>query len=323
MLLIGSRALAYQMKPPKWRKPSDWDFVCDKVEFVEFLQKAHHNHKSVKWHESPKYPGKFLVVLDGNIRCEFDCTENQSRKLLNTFSSSYSDKIVEIPLCGGVWVGIPTLPVLWAFKRSHAGINVHAEKTISDLIIITRELCKDSDNNQWFRTPLIERLLTYLKEEAEERSNLREKHKKINFNVPSEDFFKTQANKLRKYPHDTLHEVICRWNSEGPLYKQNLKYPDKALIDMEKFNSRTLEYRLTMVQEEAGTIGLERFYIHGLAKHPQQVYQKGLVKLIVDLSKGSFQDFILDHIHLLTKPKWDYMAKFLEAEESGIFLNTQ
>lgn len=199
----------------------------------------------------------------------------------------------------------------YVHKRSHAGTPIHVSKTLADLIFLNRQYLKDDEENFYqFLTVYQLELLQLLKQEAESRD--KDRKKRINFNKPTEEFFKP-AGHLREYDHDKLHEATKRWDK--PLYLENLKYPDKALIDNDKFFARDFEYRLTMVQEESCVLGLERAFIgKSVDLSPQKIYQLGLTDLISKMSKGRFQDFMLNNIHCLTKPKWDYFNQFLTWE---------
>lgn len=266
-------------------------------------------------HELKQFPGKWHFTYEGQ-RYEIDSTLNLSNDILRSYREDFIAGVTETPIDRGVY--FINLATCYAFKRSHAGVPIHVDKTLSDLIMISKEFMGETEevNAYEFLNPRQKLLLTTLKVEAEERDKVRKK--RINFNKPKEEFFKP-AEHLRLYEHDKIHDVTCRWRTLGPLYRDNLVDPAKALIDMEKFANRDLDYRLTMAQEEAMVIGIERFYLNNRKLSAQTTYKLGMTKLIATLSKGRFQDFMLDHIHLLSKPKWDYLERFIIAEQNGAF----
>lgn len=298
MWLIGSRALKENGLAN--RSPQDWDFM-GLPEDVTQLANILSNLPGFKLTESKKYPGKWKITAQ-RLSIEIDATENESRKFLTEIPD------VELPYkvswFFGVPCKIPDTKTLWVFKRSHANYPTNTEKTITDLIHLQKHLF----GNAMLPGRRIDALTGdygwlywKLRGEAADRNGGRQD--RINFNVPTEQFFKPTVGRL--YQHDELHDLTYRY--DAPLYRQHLKYPDKALIDMESFYYMRLEKQLTMVQEEAIVIGLERFWFVDEPRiDKDDVYYQGLLKLIKDLSKGKFQDFILDHVHLLEKPLWNF-----------------
>jgi len=314
MLLIGSQAAKHLNILPRWRKTSDWDFVCDPAEFIMFLNACHNNHKKVVWNQSKKYPGKFHIVLDDKYRLEFDCTQNESRKYITENEGKFSAITIELPFAGGYKTNVSDTIMLWIHKRSHAHIALHSQKTIADLIHLTKYILISNPDNivRDFLHYNEASLLDILTNEANERNNIRKKQKKINFNKDKDIFFKS-SRKLRMYPHDDVHDITA-FTPYKPLYRDNLKYADKALIDNDKFFARDLDYHIKMIQEEISVLSLERIWLNDRTLSQQYIYQTMMIQFITTMCKGRTQDFILDHIHLLTKPKWDYLQQFIDNE---------
>ncbi len=306
MWLIGSRALVEHVK---LRRPvADIDLMTTPQELEQLKSQA------TRAVESENHPGKWALTIDG-YKVEVDSTSNKSRLMLSYDSWSSLSHMMELPFKIETLAQVPTLSTLWCFKRSHAGYPIYPDKTLADLILMSRELLgrelKETDYTTFLTGFEIE-LLAALRAEVKERFARRDR--RMTFNRPAKDFFKSAQN-MRTFDHDSLHDATYRWDS--PLYRDNLVDPTKALVDMDLFMSRPLEYRLTMAQEEAIVIGLERYYLNSPDMSDREVYRRGMTKFATDLCKGRFQDFILDHLHLMTVPMWDFMTKFNQARDSG------
>lgn len=309
--VIGSEAVRHHLKGDMYRRCADIDIMCTPDNLLEIEHSLKKKEIPYTLRESPVHPGKYKLIVDSRTVYEVDATDNASRKFLTENYNDVNREVIDLPHIHSVMV--PSLDMLYAIKLSHAGLPIHTDKTMLDLIKLGKKLFGDQPANPYLN--LDERdLFKMLKKEAEARDEKRKA--RINFNKPAEDFFK-QSAKFRLYTHDKVHDATCRWVK--PLFRENLKYADRALIDMDLFMSRNLEYRLTMVQEEAMVIGIERFYLDNRSLNAQQVYKRGLIKLVRDLSKGRFQDFMLTHMHLLTMPKWDFLDRFNAAESAGDF----
>jgi hypothetical protein len=306
MWVIGSVAAARHKL--NVRPPADIDLMASPEDLNRLL------HIADRASESLKNPGKWMMRI-ANQTVEVDATNNNSTKMLTDAHHGVEDCIHDEINLWGFKALVPTASTLWCFKRSHAGYPLFPHKTLADLSKLSNAVIgtefRETDRTE-FLTPFQMRLLESLRAEVKERFERRDR--RMNFNRPAKDFFKS-AQGVRTYDHDSLHDATSRW--ESPLYRDNLVDPTKALVDMKQYMARTLDYRLTMAQEEAIVIGLERFYINSRDLTAQQVYQRGMTKLITDLCKGQFQDFVLDHYHLMSKPLWDFMSKFDEAEANG------
>lgn len=309
--LIGSQAVKYHLQHKMYRRCVDYDLMCTPDNLTQIEDSFKRRGVEYKMTESPRYPGKYRIIAAGFI-CEIDATNNESTKFLTDSYNDVQRSVIDIPNIHSVMV--PSLHMLYGIKRAHAGLPVHTEKTLLDLIKLGRRLFDDQPGNIDTLNHDERELYMMLKTEAEVRDAGRKR--RINFNKPADEFFK-QSEKFRDYTHDLVHEATCRWDK--PLFRENLKYENKALIDMDLFMSRDLEYKLTMVQEEAMVIGIERYFMENRSIPESVVYRYGLTKLIRDLSKGRFQEFMLTHIHLLTEPKWNFLERFVLAEQRGLF----
>ncbi len=309
--LIGSEGVKHYLKDEMYRPCSDIDIMCTPDDLMQIEHSLKKKNIPYVLRESPAHLGKYKLFIDNKAVYEIDATDNASRVFLTESYNEVKREVVDLPFINSALV--PSLDMLYAIKLSHAGLPIHTEKTMLDLIRIGKILFGDKAG-----CPILnqdeQKLFQMLKEEAEARDAKRKA--RINFNKPAEDFFKQSAN-FREYTHDKVHDVTCRWDK--PLFRENLKYEDRALIDMDLFMSRDLEYRLTMVQEESWVLGIERYFMNDRSLTSLNVYKKGVTKLIRDLSKGRFQDFMLTHMHLLAEPRWNALDKFLKAESSGFF----
>ncbi len=306
IVIIGSAALQYHMNDKLRRRPGDLDLMMN----AKDLEKFKENFPG-KYIESHIHPGKWSGYVEGLGKLEIDATNNKSTRWITSALSG-------VPLTPvnhkGIDAFIPRLEMLYFIKQSHAGTPVHLNKTLADLIHIGRHLFGTESAHIDVLNPGEHMIYQMLKDEAEAR--FIDRKGRINFNKPAEHFF-GQSAAFRVYEHDLIHDITCRGHT--PLYRENLKYQDKALIDMDLFDSRSLDYRLDMVQEEAIVIGIERFYMQNRRLPEREVYRQGLIKLIGDLSKGRFQRFMLMNIHLLNEPRWSFLDRFLQAEEEGFF----
>lgn len=309
--LIGSEGVKHYLKGKMYRPCSDIDIMCTPDDLMHIEHSLKQQAIPYVLRESPQHPGKFKLSIDAKVRYEVDATDNASRVFLTESYNEVEREVIDLPYINSVLV--PSLEMLYAIKRSHAGLPIHTDKTILDLIKLGRHLFEDQPGTLSLNRDERD-LYEMMKSEAEARDAKRKT--RINFNKHAKDFFK-QSETFREYTHDKVHDVTCRWDK--PLFRENLKYEDRALIDMDLFMSRDLEYRLTMVQEEAIVIGIERFYLDDRSLREQQIYKRGLTKLVRDLSKGRFQDFMLDHMHMLAEPKWSFLDRFKDAEAKGYF----
>ena len=306
IIIIGSAALQFHMKDKLRRRLGDIDLMMTTKDLESFMLKY-----PGKYVESAIHPGKWSGHVDGLPRLEIDATNNKSTRWMTS-------PISGVPLTQvnyrGIEAFIPSIEMLYFIKQSHAGTPVNLNKTLADLIHIGKYLFGNKSADIGVLHPGERMVYGMFKDEAERRFASRKA--RINFNKPAEHFFGQSAS-FRVYEHDLIHDVTCR--DDTPLYRENLKYQDKALIDMDLFDKRSLDYRLDMVQEEAIVIGIERFYMANRGLSEREIYRKGLIKLVGDLSKGRFQRFILMNMHLLNDPRWSFKDRFLEAEKKGFF----
>lgn len=304
MFLIGSRAAAYYgLNLKRDVNLSDWDIIGNKTE-MNLLVKT----MKADARES-KFPGKYHIIK-GKTKIEFDATDNKSNKLLYGYLNE--SKVTHMDIGGSnMLLFIPPKEILFQIKRSHANF-VHTGKSLADLLRMI---------DSWGMTLPVDNAF-YRQRFAEAKERFGEIQKRIKLDKSNDEFFKGGMN-LRTYVHDDLHVAVSYYGT--PMFEKAKKDLDSAMISKELFYRLPVDDRLKMAMEEAMVIGLERFYIPRMAELDQKmspfmaknIYMRGLVKEIADLSKGWFQDFMIDHIKELSEPKWDYIKQFKESLNSG------
>lgn len=305
-VLIGSRAADFRgIRLRQNIFKSDFDLVTTPKKF-ECFRDWFETYGNLK--ESSKHPGKFTWQYhQAKTRYEIDATDNPSNQTLLDFIPpvSHYSLGLDAVLKRSIIVSVAPLDVLYLIKRSHANYPIHFDKTISDLIKLSRHRF-NHDTKSWEH-------LFYTQRREEAKLRYGHTQHRINLNKPNMVFFKP-AEGLRKYDHDWIHENTCKY--DRPLFEKCKRDLTLAKIERDLFEKLTFDDKLNMIQEEAVVIGIERFYLNGIVSDPIQVYRRGLAKFLRDLCKGWFQDFALDNIQHLTHPKWDYLSKFEQARKT-------
>jgi hypothetical protein len=310
MFLIGSRAAVERgLKLNRPVDQSDWDIIGTKAEMDFFLLRW----KDAKVKESG-FPGKYHITLPTGIKIEFDATNNLSNHLLNAQLNSCKPVTVKIEDFKVLFF-VPSQETLFQIKRSHANFDVHFMKTIMDV----RAMMK-----QWNITdPAAERQHNFYHARHDEaKARFGKRQERIKLAKTNEAFFKG-GEKLRTYVHDDLHRAVA--SEDRPLFEKCKVDLESAFVSKDIFfNKFTQEQRLNMAMEESMVIALEREYIPNrkegqlpTERMALDMYRKGMLKEIKDLSKGWFQDFMIDNILELEKPKWNYIERFETALADG------
>lgn len=309
MFLIGSRAAEFRgLKVDRNIEKSDWDIIGSKAEF-EFFIKC---WPKLEVKES-SFEGKFTVKHPSFV-VEFDATENPSNKILEYMLDTCAPNHF---MLGDkkTLLFVPTKFTLYQIKRAHANFDVHFMKTIMDL----RNMMKQWD--MYGKHELNSKTEFYLARHQEAKERFGKKQERIKLNKSLNDFFKGGSN-LRTYVHDDLHQAVAYY--EKPLFTRCQPDPNKAWIDKNLFFNMSKEDQIKMAMEESMVIALEREYIPNRdnlrnMNRTQRIglYRKGMIKEIKDLSKGWFQDFMIDHILELEEPQWNFIEKFENALSNG------
>lgn len=309
MFLIGSRAAEFHgLKIERKTDKSDWDIIGSKAEFDFFIQ----CWPKLDIKES-SFPGKFTVRHSSFI-VEFDATENPSNKILEHMLDTCTPNHF---LLGDkkTLLFVPSKFTLYQIKRAHVNFDVHFMKTLMDLRAMMKQWDMYGNENLNSKSEF------YLARHREAKERFGKRQERIKLNKPLNEFFKGGSN-LRTYMHDDLHQAVAYYDK--PLFMRCQPDPNKAWIDKNLFFSMTKEDQIKMAMEESMVIALEREYIpnrdnlRNMSKSQRiGLYRKGMIKEIKDLSKGWFQDFMIDHILELEDPQWNFVEKFENALSNG------
>lgn len=306
LVLIGSQAAKINGIDLKRRlNVNEYDIIGTKEEMVE-------NFGDWKALESKVFPGKYRLTKD-QYTIEFDATGNPSNLLLMQDSFGYND----CNILGNVNVLIPDKQVLYLIKRSHANFSVHFEKTLHDLIQLSKvALDVDWSSRQEILddTKILKDFYAARHNEAKERFG--KVQDRIKLNKSNDQFFRGGSN-LRIWEHDDVHKAVAKF-PDFPMFLRCKWDVNSAKIERDLFERLHPKMQIWMVMEEAMVIGIERAGVTladlGTAfykeSNSEKLYRQGLHKLTKDLCKGWFQDFILDNILSLLNPDWDYLGQF-------------
>lgn len=184
-------------------------------------------------------------------------------------------------------------------KMSHAGWDIHWEKTIHDIVFL-KQKGVSSDRELYFKL-----VKDWTKVHGKRWASLKGKDSKT--------FFEDAV--ARKYVHDSIHEAVAVY--DAPLYEA-LIYEGVSCSE-EGFERLSHEDKILMVKEETWVTALERFLIpRDFAFSKVGAYQLSLKKLATTMSSGWFKWFILDNIEELRACRdFSYIDKFKQAESEG------
>ena len=314
MILIGSRALEARLGENILRRNtqnSDYDIICTPDEFNNvILGELCETNTPHTYTENKNFPGKYGLEF-GGLYFEVDATENPSNIELRKLVPDYALKTTVGPFT----FSVPEVSILYLTKRAHANFNVFFEKTLLDLVRIQEYLLSlECDLEAIHTAPIFQRYYNARHEEAKTRFGARQK--RINLNVPNEKFFMKSAH-CRQLDHDNLHELVAI--NGKPAYLECKRDMTLAKIEKDMFFELPDSKKIRLPIEESLVIGMEREYIAKLESlddvlevNEQTIYRKGLIKLVRDLSKGWFQDYCLDNMHILWKHQEPWHSKLHE-----------
>lgn len=164
---------------------------------------------------------------------------------------------------------------LYTIKVSHAGWDIHWDKTMKDIQFFKSKGCQ-----------LIEPLYDLL---IEEWNNSDHHYKKrVNLNKKNEEFFKDAVT--RKYNHDDLHQVFKFYDE--PLHRTIALVKDTALPSFHKWEDLSHEDKMKCALEEIYTVATER-YIIGQKMPAKHSKYKAMKQLITSMTKGWFNTFLI------------------------------
>jgi hypothetical protein len=294
MILIGSRALLLRAPKLLRRQPNDFDFVCTKEEFDQWLD-SNKNKIDIK----KIYPEKNKMIIEGNPNCEFEISEPKSstQMLIDLVTNEKESYLTPFGL-------IPSLDMLFTIKASHKYLKNSPAvfKTMQDYHVLKNAGAK-------------------IRPEYKEFLSLREKetynysHPKLN--VSKQDFFKDD-NIEYVYDHDDIHKSVALYDK--PAYTFYLKDGEQVQCDKSKFFSIDEKYRLAGVVEEAAVLSIERSLIpHPGVWSPEFAWKFAFSKVCTSITSGWFREFAYENAPTILKmyPK-GYWEKFQSDIKQGL-----
>lgn len=294
MILIGSRALALRAPKALLRKPLDFDFVCTKEEFEEWIL-----INSDKAGMKKVYPEKNKMIVEGSTNCEFEIVGGApSTEMLVNLVEQSPDSL-ETPFG---WV--PNLDMLFTIKSTHKYLrnSPHFWKTLVDYHILKK-------------------IGATVRPEYQEFFKLREKetynysHPKLN--QTKDGFFADDAIQY-VYDHDTIHESVARFDK--PAYTYYMKDGEQVQCDKNKFFAIDQAIRLAGVVEEAAVLAIERSLVpHPNVWTPEYAWRFALSKVCSSITSGWFRAFAYENaLEILKLYPVNYWDKFQEDVKSGL-----
>lgn len=119
----------------------------------------------------------------------------------------------------------------------------------------------------------------------------------------------------KQHEHDYLHELVAF--PDKPIYTECLKDGHEVMIDNWKWKGLHLCRKIRMMREEVAVIALERWLIPTLSKGQrkftiQEAWNKSLHKVVTQLTKNEFSEFIVLHLNQFLRPLTEEMLYALE-----------
>lgn len=286
------------------RSCKDFDWVCTKEEFDQWMEKESHKVNPTKVYELPEF-NKWIVETDGDkTNCEFEIiTPGHSSELLADLV--YHDKeSIETP-----FGHVPSLNLLFAIKDSHKFKKFHL------------------DSSGFWKTTcdwhLMRSFGAEIKPEYEEFCKLRraeayagQKHPKLN--VSKDSFFKDDGlQDTYVWDHDSIH--ISAAPNGIPAYTLYLKDGESVLADKKKFFALPREIQLAGGIQEATVLAIERSkIIFGDTWNDRQAWIFSLAKVCSSITSGWFREFCFSNVFDIIKlyPE-NYWTKFQQDVAEG------
>lgn len=187
--------------------------------------------------------------------------------------------------------------ILLTIKASHAGWDIHWQKTMFDVLFFKNKGLKINKD-------LYELLVKdWYKIHGRKSAPLKGKNSKT--------FFEDKVNRI--YIHDDLHYAVAYYDK--PIFERVLKHEGTVECSEEKFRALSFEDQIKMAKEEIFVTALERWLIpcqEGLNSEcwsEGRAYNASLRKFVTTMSSGWMTYFLIDNFEYLKYNKED---KFLE-----------
>lgn len=191
--------------------------------------------------------------------------------------------------------GYATPDAVYTIKCSHLGWDIKWKKHKKDVLTLRHKGCR-------IIPVLYEALVTHWKEVNGNKDFL-------DMYKTKEEFFNDAVPKVIE--HDILHKIVSY--PYKPIYLDLHEDRQEVAIDKAKFNKLPLWKQLKMFQEEIAVIAVERWLINPMCKnkyHWIQAWDRALHKTVVALTKNWMTDFMLEHLHTLSKPQYNLFKNF-------------
>lgn len=188
---------------------------------------------------------------------------------------------------------------LLTLKMSHAGWDIHWQKTMSDILFLKNKGCVVDK-------PLYYSLVKdWIGVHGKKWASLK--------NKTSTTFFEDAVT--RKYVHDDIHEAVAVYDK--PLYEKLIV--EGVNCSQSGFDKLRFDDKILLVKEEVWVTALERYHIPSdFTCGHAAAYGQSLKKLATTMSSGWFKFFILDNFQHLTGCKdKEYIQKFKQAESQN------
>ncbi len=186
-----------------------------------------------------------------------------------------------------------TPDAIYTIKCSHAGWDIHWQKTMNDIMALRKLGCKKIPE-------LYDALYKYWLVHHNNKSYL-------SLNKTKKEFFTDYVTYA--IDHDRLHEIVA--GDKPPMYTKVLKEGCEVLVDKSKFDNLTQDEKLNLFLEEICVIALERWVIPSKFEYSKKkAYQNALKKTIVSLTKNWATEFIVDNYEFYAKnTNWDWFNR--------------
>lgn len=300
MILIGSRALCLRAPQLLKRAPLDFDWICTRDEFNEWMETHSHKVNPTKVYELPEY---HKMIVEGSTNCEFELIEpGTSTELLADLV--YNDKeSFETP-----FGFVPSLSLLFAIKDSHKYKKFTYNSANFWKHCMDWHLMRAAGASIKLEHKTFHKL-------REQESYAAQKHPKLN--VSKDDFFKDDGIEYL-VEHDDIHVSVAP--NGIPAYTHYLKDNEPVLSDMKKFLACPREIQLAGVVQESACLAIERALLtnHKNKMTPKQAWIFALAKIMTSITSGKFRKFAFENAFEILKlyPE-NYWEKFQEDLKSG------
>lgn len=294
MILIGSRALALRARAALAREPLDFDFVCTRDEFVEWL-----DTQSAKAEPTKVYSSINKMIVEGATNCEFEIVE------ADTSSEALVDLVSRDPDTIATAFGlVPSLDMLFAIKSSHKHLknSPHFWKTLGDY-----------HRMRWCGAKVRPEHEAFLKQR--ERETYTYAHPKLTQRKAT--FFADDQIQY-KYDHDSIHQAVR--TLDRPAYFYFGRDGQEVMSDKTKFLACSREVQLLSVVEESAVLAIER----SLVPHPgvldvKAAWKLAFSKVCTSIASGWWRAFAYENaLEVLRMYPADYWERFQAGLASGV-----